>query len=301
MAEKKDERKSVEGQDATTKRCKAGLVIPKRTTATERPAQPSGRLSAAARRPITVRSEFPPIEINSHRELAERSQEIMARLNAEPELAAMLFINPVLAMQDVNVKLSTEIAHHVLHATQHPPETRKRRDALEEKIKKELDQTPQPNNPAWVSEVLFQRLNVQPLDTRGANPIYKPALNAAAIERLQKRRPRAKPKYDLRLKARGTASVRLKEWSAAVRRLDLDAQLPQLPQAPEPPQEVTLEELYFYRDSHPLIRDLLELGVLQRLSFPIHTGDAYRKIKAGERPNAFRAWFRNVRFKEPER
>jgi hypothetical protein len=78
----------------------------------------------------------------------------------------------------------------------------------------------------------------------------------------------------------------------------LDAPVPDLKPASRAPKRVELETLYFYKDSHPLVRDVLELGILQRRAFPIQTASSYRKIRDGKRPHVFRAWIRSVRFPE---
>jgi hypothetical protein len=56
--------------------------------------------------------------------------------------------------------------------------------------------------------------------------------------------------------------------------------------------------LYFYKDSNATAAALLELGVIQRQSFPVHTPDTFRKIMDGSKPNAFRSWIRGVRLRE---
>jgi hypothetical protein len=78
--------------------------------------------------------------------------------------------------------------------------------------------------------------------------------------------------------------------------MDLDAELPPLPSASAAPKKLSLEELYFYKESHPVARQLLELGIVQRQAFPIHSADSYRRIKRGEKSNAFRGWIRGIRF-----
>jgi TnpA family transposase len=82
--------------------------------------------------------------------------------------------------------------------------------------------------------------------------------------------------------------------------MDLDAPLPSLKPAKKAPKTISLETLYFYKDSHPLARDLLELGIIERRSFPIHSADSYRKIKTGEKPNAFHSWIKALRFPEED-
>jgi hypothetical protein len=240
-------------------------------------------------------SGYEPIKISTHRELLTRQAEIFARLNQDPDAASMLLINPVLAFRDVGVEMTREIARHVLHTIQHTPRLRQRRDALEQQLKEETGETPQPDNPAWVSRFLFETLQLQPLQTKGLEPAYKTPLNQAAIDRLEQVRPRRQRKD--RLSPR-SSFLRVRVQRPAVRRIDVDAPLPKLEPVKRVPKQVDLETLFFYKDSHPLARALLELGIIQRRSFPIHSADSYRRIKRGEKPNAFRSWIDSVRFPE---
>jgi hypothetical protein len=245
--------------------------------------------------------KFEPLDVKTHRELAVYGPEIMKRLNSRPDIAVMMFINPVLAMQDVGVRLTAELTDHVLRATQHTPALRKRRDALEAELSRTLGEKARPNDPAWVSELLFKKLALEPLSTGGREPPYRVAPNAAILERLRKKRPTIRHRYPGERLIKRKAVLRVRVWNPAVRRLDLDAAVPDLEPAREAPREVPLETLWFYKDRHPTARAVLELGILERQSFPFHTPDTYRQILDGRRPNAFRAWFRRVTFKERPR
>jgi hypothetical protein len=236
---------------------------------------------------------FEPLKISTHRELLTSQGEIFSRLNQDPDVAGMLLINPVLAFRDVNVEMTHEIAHHVLHTIQHTPRLRQRREELEAQLKEEAGEPAQPHNPEWVSRFLFETLELEPLQTEEVEPAYKASLNQAAIERLEKVRPQRQRKEKLSSRS---AFLRVRVQRPAVRRLDVDAPLPELNAAKRAPEEVDLETLFFYKDSHPLARALLELGIIQRRSFPIHSADSYRRIKRGEKPNAFRSWIDAVRF-----
>jgi hypothetical protein len=238
-----------------------------------------------------------PIEVTDHRMLLTRQAELFERLHANPEAARLLLINPVLAFGEVGVSFSPEISRHILHTIQHPPALRRRREELEERLERELGTPPRPNDPGWVSEVLFERLKIRPLATTGHEPVYTFPLPEGTLERLKGFRREPNPRYPPTQRARRGMTLKLAPWRPAFRRMDLDAPLPKLQAARTAPKEVDLETLYFYRESHPLARDLLELGIIQRRSFPIHSGDSYRKIRSGEKPNAFHAWIRRVEFR----
>lgn len=258
----------------------------------------SVRFNAAACSPIKTLTSYEQITIGSHDELATSYGEVARRFNENPELSSLLLINPVLAFKEVNVLVSTEISRHILHAIQHPPVLKQRREALENSLRESLLETPQPNNPVWVAELLFTKLKMKPLNTSGQAPVYKPPINIEGIAALQALRPQPRQKNKVTVTQKGTSRVHVREWNAATRRMDLDAPLGQMSAADTAPVEITLNELFFYKDQNPLLRDLLELGIIQRRAFPFHSGDSYRKIKNGEKTNAFRAWIRSVKFSD---
>lgn len=269
-----------------------GLAPRKAKLATPRPARGPVRCLP----PIPPPPQAPPIEIHSRRELATKREEIVARINAHPELSVMFLINPVLAMKDLGVELSSEVIDHVLHRMQHPVELRQRRESLEAGLAKELGEAPRPQDAAWVSQLLFEKLKLKPLATAGQAPRYLQPINAEVLARLKRRRPTAKPRYPGARRTGAQSRVTVTDWNPAIRRLDLKTPSPTVPAAAAAPKAVTLEDLYFYKDLNETARQVLELGIIQRQSFPFHTPDAYRRIRAGQKPNAFRAWIRSVRF-----
>ena len=241
--------------------------------------------------------EFEPINIEKHRQLAGNQREIFERVNANPEASALFLINPALALKELGVTLSPEMTHHVLSAARHPPAVLKRRQELEESLKETLKEEPQPNNPQWVSDLLFKRLKLQPLNTANQEPKYLEPLNAPILRHLQEKRPKLRRAAPGRRPLKGTV-LGVATWRPAVRRLDLNAKLPQLETLQQAPSAITLEELYFYKDSHPTARVVLELGIIQRRGFPVHSADSFRKIRKGEKKNAFHTWIKQVRFSE---
>ena len=236
-----------------------------------------------------------PILIDRHRQLTVNQQEIFQRVNANPELSKLFLINPILALKELGVTFTPEITDHVLRSVRHPPSLLKRREELEQKLREALKEEAKPNDPKWVSGFLFTRLKLKPRDTSQKEPAYLEPLNAEILRHLQARRPklRQRPKGE-RPRAGTVLSVAV--WRPAVRRMDLNAKLPELkPALGTVPEQVKLEELYFYKD-HPLAHDLLELGILQLRGFPIHSADSFRKIRSGEKRNAFNSWIKKVTF-----
>ena len=233
--------------------------------------------------------------ISTHRRLAGFQQEIFKRLNANPQLAALMLINPALVLQDIGFKPSRKITHHLLHTLQHPPQLRQRREQLEQKLTQALQEKPRPNDAKWASNFLFVKLQIQPLNTQGQIPLYSEPIDSQSMGQLQALRPKPRGQRYQEAAADGTA-IALIPAPVRARRLDLDAVLPELQSTDEILDLIVLETLYFYKDEHPLVRDVLELGIIQQQGFPIQTADSYRRIKKGERSNVFHSWINEVRF-----
>jgi hypothetical protein len=245
-------------------------------------------------------SEVDKISIEDHRELVTKQRQIFQRLKGNPQLAALLVVNPALGLQEFGVELSQEAVHHVLRTRQYPPELRQRQQQLEQTLESALQEKPQPKDPKWVKAFLFEKLQLQPLDTAGQTPKYLETLDAATLERLQALRPKPQQERYPNLRSRGGTVVTIIPPSTSARRMNIDAALPPLQPACEIPEEVTLETLYFYKDSHPLVRSVLELGILQRQAFPIQSPDSFRQIKSGEKKNALYNWIKSVKFPESQ-
>jgi hypothetical protein len=246
---------------------------------------------------------FEPLKLETHRDLARRQAEIAARLAAEPQLAVMMAINPVLALEALGVTMTPEIAHHVLHTLQHPAEVRSRRDELEQALRQALGEPARPNEPAWNAHLLFDLRRLAPLDTQGRSPAYTAPLGQEESRPLQAMRPPATPErypYPHRLPARSRVSS--VPWKESLRRLDLDAPVPSLPAATVAPKDVPLEDLWFYKDLDPVVHDALELGFIRKIAFPIHGPDRFRRILEGKEANAFLLWIHRIAFRaEPRR
>jgi hypothetical protein len=238
-------------------------------------------------------------DVKDHRGMAVAFRKIAERMAADPEFSVMFAVNPVLTLERYGIHLTPDMQDHVLRAFRHPPRLKTRRQELEAKLTEALGAPPRVDDPAWLAGVLFEQLAICPLETEGAQPIYRPPLNAEVLERLKPVRPKGAPRYPGPRRIKVKSSIGMKPWKEAVRRLDLAAAAPSLPAAGQRPKTATLEEAWFYKDAHPLARDLVELGQIQRMAFPVRTPDAFRQIAEGKQPNAFRSWIKQIRFKAP--
>jgi hypothetical protein len=270
---------------------KTGLIVRRGKAKYARPARPVEAMAPPVK-PVA----FEPLAISSHRALAGRQKEIAERVAAAPDLGVMLLINPVLAFERLGVKLSPEIAHHILHAIQHPAALRTRRDELEAKLKEALGEPAQPTVATWNRHLLFDLRKLAPLAIGDNVPVYRPPLGQEESAKLHALRPAPTQRYPQPRLLSSRNRVASVPWKESLRRIDLDAPAPKLPPAKEPPAEVPLEDLWFYKDQDALVRDALELGVIQRRAFPVHSPDSFRKIHEGEKSNAFRSWIKSVRF-----
>ncbi len=246
----------------------------------------------------TPAPRFERLHLKSHRDLITRRAEIFKRVRDNPELARLLVLNPVLAFEEMGLQASPELRHHILSTVQHPTQVRQRREELESKLETELGQKPQPNDPGWVSRVLFKDLKVKPLNTEGLKPIYLPLANEATLRRLNHLRPPSRQRYHYEPSISAGSALEMKPWQPSLRYLDLDAPLPKLKTIRVAPKEVPLEQLYFYKGSHPLAHDLLELGIILRSSFNFASRANIRRIKEGKVDNALYRWVKSIRFPE---
>jgi hypothetical protein len=269
------------------------LDAKKKSVSAKKSATKSSR-KASIKKAATTRT----VEINDHEALASLGTQINRVLNADPRLAAMLFVNPVLAMQEAGVKLSRPMVHHILSRLRHPPAMRERREYLEKTLREALGGTPQPNNSAWLARALFKKLKLQALDTDGLSPSYHPLRDAQAQQRLQSLRPKRTHRYTELPRRHKPGQLQVRERAPTLRRMDLNAKLPALKPDKHVPKRVSLEMLYFYKDSNPVARDLLELAIIQRRGLRLHSRHSYRLIKEGKRGNVFHRWFRRVSFPE---
>lgn len=250
-------------------------------------------------RPFRPPADLDPLPLDDHRELVTRRRELADRLEEHPEFASLLLVNPAKALEDLGVELSQEARSHLLRALRHPPGSARRREELEERLQQEIGEPPRPLDGEWVSEFLFETLELRPRATRGHHPTYRPPPNREILERIASRRPDVRPTPEGATRLGGTR-VRLARWEPAVRHLDVEAEVSDLEPADEAPAAVGLGTLFFYKEDHPLARDLLELGVLLEGGVGIRSAASYRRIRDGEEPSAFRQWVSRVEFPDEE-
>lgn len=267
------------------------------TTRTVTPTSPALRRVIV---PVEPPTDLEPITINTHRQLATRSKAIAKRVADSPEFSVMFLANPVLALESYGVKLSPEMRRHVLETLRHPPRLRARREELEKKLAEKLDGPVKPTDPEWMAELVFTVRKIKPRTIGNRTPAYKPPLNADAIKRLQAARPEGTKRYPGKRRLPVRFSLKVAPPKDTIRRMDLDAELPELKPAARPTKTLTLEKAWFYKDD-PVVRDAVELGQIMRRGFPFATPAQFREIAAGKKVDAFRNFVRGVTLKEVKR
>jgi hypothetical protein len=107
------------------------------------------------------------IHVANHRDLRKHMRAICERFNAQPEIARLVFVNPVLALQDVGVQLEPEAKQHIMDALRFPPRLQKRKAELAEELVKEFARegikTQLPLSPEQRAELLFRVMRIPPL------------------------------------------------------------------------------------------------------------------------------------------
>ncbi len=109
----------------------------------------------------------PELNIDSHRALAAHVKEICRRLNANPEIAKLVLVNPIYALEDLGIRLSPEMRNHVVDRLHNPGAKQRRLAALEPELKAEIERiTGKPDIPLQPEEraaLLFRYLRLTPL------------------------------------------------------------------------------------------------------------------------------------------
>ncbi len=229
------------------------------------------------------------LKIDSHRLLLAKRSAIIDALVEDPDRGKLLFANAALAFKDSGVQLSPAISNHVLHTVRQSAAATTRREQLTTQLRDALGVVPKPSDTEWLAKTLFTKLKVAPLVTRGHQRVYQPAV---PVDIQAKLRTHLAPSTRPRLAARGTAAAPTPPpW-----RLDLDAKLPKLNEARSTPKALTLEDLWFYLDSHELVRPILELAILERSVMPTLTREQYDAVKAGKPTGGFIDWIDSVTF-----
>lgn len=160
--------------------------------------KPAKRVKSKSRR-----AEKPPeLKLETHRDLRANIRAISKRFNDDPESARMLLVNPLLALEDIGVQMTTELKDHIKNALRFPPNVIERRDQLELEIFDELKQLgvtyKVPLNEEQRADLIFNvlklklpeaRTNRIPTEECEDRVVPLPGLRSLEIKRLAKQHP----------------------------------------------------------------------------------------------------------------
>jgi hypothetical protein len=264
------------------------------TEGQEKSRKDDSRPTAIRPLPLAIPQKHSIVTVNTERELLAMARPLQKRIAEDPAFSVMLLSNPVLALEKYGIKLTQSMRTHVLHALRHPKALRERRAALEKSLEKKLGEEARPNDPKWLAATVFRKRGIAPRAVEGAAPAYRTEDPGGFVAALKANRRPATNRYPQERRIKVTSRLGVAPPSPAVRRLDLDAPLPELPPAQKPPAELTLEQAWFYKDD-PIVRDLVELGQIERRAFPFRTPGEFREIESGKSVDGFRAFVRAVR------
>lgn len=244
------------------------------------------------------------VELATPAQLLTAGRDIQAALNAHPELTPLLFLNPALVLQDLGFSLTDDARKHVLETLAQGSAISDGMEALEQELRAELGEQAEGlrfSSASHAARIVFELLQLPPLQTEGARVPYRQGPGSARFQTL--RESAGRPRRKLRkLSARPVhgSKIGFPHYRAEVRYLDLEAELPELPEASEAPAELPPETLLFYRDAHPVIFKLLQYQVLHHSRLAFATGDTYRKVRDGEQGSVWRSWIRRVHYRPEE-
>jgi hypothetical protein len=110
---------------------------------------------------------WPRLEIQTHDELVARLPEIFRRLNADAERSRLLFVNPLLVLEDVGVILSDDLEQHVRQTLGFPEGRMRKIAAARKKLRAQLSEAATvgrslriPKTPQERATLVFDRLCV---------------------------------------------------------------------------------------------------------------------------------------------
>ena len=108
-----------------------------------------------------------PLLVNVERDLRKHMRDISLRLNANPNLARLVLINPILVLEDLGVQISKEVKMHIMETLRFPPALVRRRDALAIELKDDLAELNVHHKLPFTiqqrAELVYKTLNIPPL------------------------------------------------------------------------------------------------------------------------------------------
>jgi len=127
------------------------------------------------------------IQVTVHRDLRKNIRAINERLNANPEIARLVLVNPILALEDVGVEIAPEVKEHIMEALRFPPALEKRKGELEAHLHAEFARlgfkASLPLSVEQRAELLFGKLQLAPREPDDPRPSAVPSNRTRAYAR----------------------------------------------------------------------------------------------------------------------
>lgn len=115
-----------------------------------------------------------PIRVETHRDLRKNIRAVSTRFNDNPELARLLLVNPILALEDVGVEMTREMKDHIMDSLRFPKRLVEKKERLEAELRAELQELGLPAEFPLTAEarahLLFTVLKLPPLPEDACSP-----------------------------------------------------------------------------------------------------------------------------------
>jgi len=116
--------------------------------------------------------KYEPIEVASHRDLGRHRRVINERFNNDPEMARLLLVNPIYAMEDIGVRMTPEIRDHIIETLRFPSRLKERLATLENELQTGFQEVgfaeKLPLNGEQRARLVFEVLKLQPAEPEAA-------------------------------------------------------------------------------------------------------------------------------------
>lgn len=244
------------------------------------------------------------IQFDTPESILEGGDAVQAAINANPELGGLFFVNPALVLEELGFEMTPEVKEHINHALAQGEAVGVDIDRLESEIRERLGDAKGKWKllaPKHIADILFDVLDLTPLDLSGASVPYASPASSPRLAKLQAKA--ARPRRKLRLPAGARGKVRgmaleIGGWKPTVRFVDLDAPVPELPAVKTRPESVALSDLFFYLPAHPVVRLLLEHAMAHDRRLHFRADKHFQMVRDGEVVSPWRSWIRAVRYGE---
>jgi hypothetical protein len=113
------------------------------------------------------------IVLEVERDLKKNMRAINTLLNANPDLARLVLINPILVLEDLGIQISTPVKQHITQSLRFPAKLVARRDELAKEVTEEFARLKihlkLPLTTAQRAKLVYETLKIKPLHKHSAD------------------------------------------------------------------------------------------------------------------------------------